>query len=77
MSVGSRPTSVGKGRLISRRILEIPVWVVFDDYDVELDTNGVNVFAALNTKGSGRRILTDSALGVSSISIRYHTRRLT
>ena len=77
MSVGSRPTSVGKGRLISRRILEIPVWVVFDDHDVELDTNSVNVFAALNTKGSGSRILTDSALGVSPISIKYYTRRLT
>ena len=77
MSVGSRPTSVSKGRLISRRILEIPVWVVFNDYNVEFDTNGVNVFAALNTKGSGSRILTDSALGVSLISIRYHTRRLT
>lgn len=67
MSVGSRPTSVGKGRLISRRILEIPVGVVFDDYDIELDTNGVNVFAASNTKGSGSGILADAALAISSI----------
>ena len=58
---------MGKGRLISRRILEIPVWVVFDNYDVELDTNGVNIFAALDTKGSGSRILADSALRMSSI----------
>ena len=66
MSTGSRPTSVGKRRLISRRILEIPVWVVFDDYDIKLDTKGVNVFATWDTEGSGSWILADSALGVSS-----------
>lgn len=59
MSIGSRPTSVGKGRLVSRRILEIPVWVVFDNHHVELDTNCVNVFAALDTEGSRSRILAD------------------
>lgn len=65
MSVGSRPTSVGERRFAGRRILEIPVWVVFDDYDVKFDTNGVDVLTALDTEGPGSRILTDSALPVS------------
>lgn len=67
-SVGGRPTSVGKGRLLGRRILEVPVRVIFDDHNVELDTKGVNVFAALDTEGSGSRVLADSTLMVSSIS---------
>lgn len=77
ISVGSRPALAGKGRFVGRRILKIPVWVVFDNHDVELDTNGVDVFAALDTEGSGSRILADSALGVSSTRIKHHTRGLT
>ena len=56
---------VGEGRLVSRRILEVPIGVIFDNNDVEFDTNSVNVFAALDTKGSRSRILAYTALGVS------------
>lgn len=77
MIVGSRPALAGKGSFVSRWILKVPVWVVFDNYDVELDTNGVYVFAALDTESSGSRILADSAAGVSSIRIKYHIWDLT
>ena len=77
MSDGRRPTLVGKRRVISRRILEIPVWVIFNNYDIESDTNSVNVFPALDAEGSRSRILADPALGVSSKKNWYRTWGLT
>lgn len=71
LSIVSTPILVGNGRLISRRILEIPVWVIFDDDHVKFNTNGVNGFAALNAEGSRCGILTDSGLRVSSVLIEY------
>lgn len=76
-SVVSRPILVGNGRFIGRRILEIPVWVIFDDDNVKFHTNGVNGFAALNAEGSRCGILADSGLGVSSVLIEYHRSGLT
>ena len=52
---------------VSRRILEVPVRVVFDDYDVELNTNGIYFFAALNAQCSTRGVLANAIPNVSSM----------
>ena len=52
---------------VGGRILEVPVRVVFNDDDVEFDTNGIYFFAALNAQGSTRGVLTDARLNVSSV----------
>ena len=67
LSVVSRPILGGDGRLISRRILEIPVWVIFDDDNIKLHTNGVNGLTAFNAKGPRCGILANPGLRVSSV----------
>ena len=55
---------------VSGGILEIPVWIVFDNYDIELDADGIDLFTTLDAKCSSRRILTNANSGVS---IAYQT----
>ncbi len=52
---------------VSGRILEVPVRVVFDDYDIELNTNGIYFFAALNAQCSTGRVLANAINNVSSM----------
>jgi hypothetical protein len=40
--------------------LEIPVWIVFNDEDVVLDTKSIDFFAALNGEDSAGWVLADS-----------------
>lgn len=52
---------------VGGRILEVPVGVVFNDDDVEFDTNGIYFFAPLNAQCSTRGVLTNARLNVSSM----------
>lgn len=52
---------------VGGRILEVPVRVVFNDYNVEFNTDGVYFFAALNAQCSTRGVLANARLNVSSI----------
>ena len=40
--------------------MQVPVWIVFDDDYIILDTESIYVFASLDAKGAGGRILADS-----------------
>ena len=37
---------------VARRILEVPIWIIFDDDDVVFDADGVYIFAALDAQGA-------------------------
>lgn len=52
---------------VGGRILEIPVRIIFNNDDVELDTNGIYLFAALNAQRSTCGVLTNARLNVSSV----------
>ena len=47
------------------RELEIPVWIILNDYDIVLAANSVEILAALDGKCSTGRILSNSAIVVS------------
>lgn len=47
---------------IGGRILEVPVRVVFNDDDVEFNTNGIYFFPALNAQCATRGVLTNARL---------------
>ena len=55
---------VGIGR-VGGGILEIPVWVVFDDYYIKHDAYGIDFFAALNAECPSSWILANAVLQVS------------
>ena len=54
---GCGVTPGGHGGGIGGGVLEIPVWVVFDNYHVVLYAERVDVFAALDSKSTRRWVL--------------------
>lgn len=60
--IGVRPR-----QLVCRGILEVPIWVVFNDYDIEFDTYSIDVFAALDTKETTSRVLANAMSTVSPL----------
>ena len=51
---------------VGGRILEVPVRVVFNDYNIEFYADGIYFFAALNAQCSTRGVLANARLNVSS-----------
>ena len=51
---------------VGGRILEVPVRVVFNNYNVKFDTDGIYFFAALDAQCSTRRVLANARLNVNS-----------
>ena len=54
-----------KRGVVGGRVLKIPVWVVFNDYDVIFAAYCVDIFASLYAQCSRGWVLADSGFGVS------------
>jgi len=59
--------AVGLREFVGGGILEIPIWVIFNDYDIKFDTDGIYVFATLDAKCTAGWILANAGFQVSPV----------